>query len=42
MGSKRQEIPYIPLLQHRVYILTPGAFGCTCEVVDPAVELNHV
>eukprot|EP01034_Spumella_vulgaris_P022553 gene22554-28687_t len=30
-----QDLPVNDLLPHHVYELTPGPFGCTCDVVDP-------
>lgn len=41
MGTPIDQVPYLPFQQHRLYVLTPGAFGCNCEEVDIVKEMAH-
>lgn len=35
MGVPLNEIPVKEFLQHHIYELTPGPFGCVCRVINP-------
>jgi hypothetical protein len=38
MGTKLEDVPYLEFKTHHVYELTPGPFGCTCNVHDLSGE----
>jgi broad specificity phosphatase PhoE len=36
MGTSPENIPYLDFPRHRIIEQSPGPFGCTCDVRDPA------
>lgn len=38
MGVPLENIPTHEFLIHRVYDLTPGPFGCTCQIIEPHLD----
>jgi len=42
MGTKMSDVPTLPFDAHKLYSLSPGAYGCSCEVIDVASEVNKL